>query len=106
MSIKSTTYTKKDIIKKMSYKVNINDDESRILIDCLMEIFTEMFLAPNDTTRIELRDFGVFKVYKTKQRTNARNPLTKEEVTIPPRKRIVFKPGKKIQKSLKEEVSN
>ena len=39
-------------------------------------------------------------IYKTRQRTNARNPLTKKTVIIPPRKKIVFKPSKKINEIL------
>jgi len=104
MSINSVTYTKKDIIKELSNEVNINDEESRMLIDYLMKILMKMIVSESDLTRIELRNFGVFKVYKTKKRTNARNPKTKENVIIPSRKRVVFKPGKKIKELLNKEV--
>ena len=52
--------------------------------------------------RIELRNFGVFNVYTTKKRFNARNPKTRENVIIPPRKKIVFKASK----SLKNQLNN
>ena len=104
--MKSKTYNRNDLINQISYKLNMNKDESKIILDCVLDSFLDLFLANGGNSRIELRNFGVFKVYKTKQRTNARNPRTKEEVIIPPRKRIVFKPGKKIQKLLNEEVNN
>ena len=51
--------------------------------------------------RIEIRNFGIFNILLMKERTNARNPKTKESVIIPERKKIVFRPGKKIKEILK-----
>ena len=42
----------------------------------------------------------LFNVYPTKSRQNARNPRTKEKVVIPPRRKVVFKPSKKIKNEL------
>ena len=47
-----------------------------------------------------LANFGVFDVRITNERTNARNPKTKENVTIPRRKKIVFKAGKNIKNEI------
>ena len=96
-------YTKKDIIKRASYKLHMTHNDCKIITDCILEIFEEMFTENKDTINIELRNFGVFNVFKTKKRKNALNPRTKERVTIPERKKIVFKPSKKIKKKLYNE---
>ncbi len=41
---------------------------------------------------IELRKFGVFKV-KQRASRRGRNPKTGEEVPVPPKRVVVFKPG-------------
>ena len=100
MSI-SRTYTKKDLINKVAYKLNMNYDESKILTDCVLDSFQEFFTNTSGKNRVEIRNFGIFNVMLMKERTNARNPRTKESVVIPERKKIVFKPGKKIKEILK-----
>jgi nucleoid DNA-binding protein len=50
--------------------------------------------------KIELRNFGVFKVKQRKSRTG-RNPRTGQVVPVPPRKAVVFKPGLEMKKKLK-----
>lgn len=42
---------------------------------------------------IELRNFGVFKVKSRKGRMG-RNPRTGQSVPVPPKKAVIFKPGK------------
>ena len=104
MQIKN--YKKKDIINKISYKLNMNKNESKIILDCVLDSFRELFLVDNELSRIELRDFGIFDTRITKKRTNARNPRTKENVVIPERKKIVFKAGKKIRNQLNNKLLN
>ena len=100
--MKKTTYKRKDLTNKISYKLNMNCDESKIILDCVLDSFNELFLSKKEDMRIELRNFGVFNVYTTKKRFNARNPKTRENVIIPPRKKVVFKASK----SLKNQLNN
>ncbi len=72
-------------------------NESKIICDCFFEILQEMLVEKNNQIHIEIRNFGVFDVKVTNARTNALNPRTKEKVIIPKRKKIVFKPSKKIK---------
>tara|TARA_Y100000590_G_scaffold144734_1_gene166368 strand:- start:3 stop:338 length:336 start_codon:yes stop_codon:yes gene_type:complete len=90
-------YSKKDIIKRASYKLNMSVDETKIICDCFFEVIQEMLVEQREKIHIEVRNFGVFNVKRTKQRTNALNPKTKEKVIIPSRKKITFKPSKKIK---------
>ena len=97
----SRTYTKKDLINKVAYKLNMNHEESKIITDCVLDSFEEFFTNTSGKNRVEIRNFGIFNVLLMKERTNARNPRTKESVVIPERKKIVFKAGKKIKEILK-----
>ena len=100
MSI-SRTYTKKDLINKVAYKLNMNYEESKIITDCVLDSFQEFFTNTSGKNRVEIRNFGIFNILRMKERSNARNPRTKESVIIPERKKIVFRPGKKIKEMLK-----
>ena len=98
--MKKKTYTRDDISRRVSFKLNISIDEARILIDCFYDVMYEMIVEPIDNIHIEVRNFGVFNVLPTKRRKNAMNPKTKEKVVIPARKKVVFKPSKKIKNEL------
>ncbi|MBI3991174.1 MAG: HU family DNA-binding protein, partial [Candidatus Omnitrophica bacterium] len=50
--------------------------------------------------KIELRNFGVFKLKQRKSRIG-RNPRTGQVVPVPPRKVVIFKPGLEIKKKVK-----
>lgn len=93
-------YTKKDIIKRASYKLHMSHNDCKIIADCFFEILEQMITENKDSINIEVRNFGVFNVFKTKERHNARNPKTKEKIIIPERKKVVFKPGKRIKQKL------
>ncbi len=45
--------------------------------------------------KVELRNFGVFKVRKRAPR-KARNPKTNEEILVPAKSVIYFRPGKNV----------
>ena len=98
--MKTKTYTRGDLVNKISYKLDMNYEESKIILESVLDSFKELLVTDYNRTRIELRNFGIFDVYKTKERTNARNPKTKENVLIPSRKKIVFKSSKNIKNLL------
>ena len=49
---------------------------------------------------IELRGFGSLEVKKRKA-TTKRNPQTGEPVTVPPRRRVLFRPGQELKAALR-----
>ena len=51
---------------------------------------------PKELPLVQLIGFGTFKV-KQRPKRKGRNPKTKEEITIPASRTIVFKPGKKLK---------
>ena len=98
--MKKISYTRKDIARRASFNLNITNDESKLLIDCFFDIIYKMIIEPEEKVHIEIRNFGIFDVFPTKSRQNARNPKTKEKVIIPARRKVVFKPSKRIKNEL------
>ena len=91
------SYNKSDIIKRASYKMNISNDELKIIFDSFINVMVDMLKESKDRIHIEIRNFGSFDVTPTNSRSNARNPLSKEKIIIPPRKKLTFKPSKNIK---------
>ena len=58
----------------------------------------------NPEVRIEIRDFGVFEVKKTKAKPRARNPKTGEIIYVPARRKTHFKPGKLLKEAMKQPL--
>ena len=52
--------------------------------------------------RVELRNFGVFEVRWRKAR-KARNPHTGEQVMVPEKCTVIFKPGQAVQERVEAE---
>jgi nucleoid DNA-binding protein len=88
--------TKKDIILKVADETNLKQVEVKKVVqktfDCIIE-------ALSRAERIELRNFGVFKVKQRKSRIG-RNPRTGQTVNVPPRKVVVFKSGLEMKKKV------
>jgi integration host factor subunit beta len=64
----------------------------------------ELVMTADPIVRIEIRDFGVFEVKKTKPKPKARNLKTGEFVYVPGRRKMHFKPGKILKNFLKLQV--
>ncbi len=101
--MKSLSYNRTDIIRRTSEKLNISQDELKIILDSFLETMGDMLEESNDRTRIELRNFGVFEVKPAKAKPRARNPKTNKEVFVPPHRKVHFKVGKNIRKILSQE---
>jgi nucleoid DNA-binding protein len=89
--------TKKDIILKVSDETNLKQIDVKKVVqktfDCIIEALVR-------GEKIELRNFGIFKVKQRKSRTG-RNPRTGQVVPVPPRKVAVFKPGLEMKSKLR-----
>ena len=81
--------TKKDIVLKIAAETGVKQiDVKKVVQRTLDHIIAS--LEQNET--VELRNFGVFKVRQRRGRLG-RNPRTGQEVPVPPKKVVVFKPG-------------
>ena len=101
--MRPVNYTREDIIRRAGDKLNLTHDEMKIILDTTLDIITEILTIEQSRIRIELRNFGIFEVKPTRAKPRARNPRTNEEVYVPPRRKIHFKPGKIIRQELQQE---
>ena len=101
--MKSINFTREDIIHRAGDKLNLTHDEMKIILDTTLDTMVEMLTKEQSRIRIELRNFGIFEVKPTRAKPRARNPRTNEEVYVPPRRKIHFKPGKIIRQELQKE---
>lgn len=81
--------TKKDIVIKVSNDTNLTQIDVKKIVQRMLDVVVES-LERGET--VELRNFGVFKV-KSRRGRLGRNPRTGEEVAVPEKKVVVFKPG-------------
>ncbi len=89
--------TKKELVLKIAEETKIKQvDVKRVVQKTLDEIIAA--LASGE--RVELRNFGIFKVKSRGGRTG-RNPRTGETVPVPPKKVAVFKPGLIMKREVK-----
>ena len=101
--MKPINYTRDDIIRRAGDKLNLTHNEMKIILDTTLDTMTDMLTEEKSCIRIELRNFGIFEVKPTRAKPRARNPRTNEEVYVPPRRKIHFKPGKIIRQELQQE---
>ena len=99
------TYIKKDVVNKVYSEVKsevVDEKQVVTVINATFAALREMMSIENAECRIEIRNFGVFEVKKTKAKPKARNPKTNEVIYVPPRRKTHFKPGKLLQDELKK----
>ena len=89
--------TKKDIVLKIASETGIKQIEVKRVVQSTLDKITE-FLASGQT--VELRNFGIFKI-KSRRGRLGRNPRTGQEVPVPPKKVVVFKPGLIMKRDVK-----
>jgi len=89
--------TKKDIILRVSDETNLKQIDVKKIVQKTFDYIVD---ALSRGEKIELRNFGVFKIKQRKSRTG-RNPRTGQVVPVPPRKVVVFKPGLEMKKKVK-----
>ncbi len=89
--------TKKDIVLRIADQTGLKQIDVKKVVqatfDCILDA-----LARGE--KIELRNFGVFKIKQRKPRIG-RNPRTGDVVPVPARKSVVFKLGLEMKKRVK-----
>ena len=91
------TLTKKDLVVIVSKETGITQVEVKRVIQRALDHLVD---ALKEGRTIELRNFGVFKVRQRAPR-RGRNPKTGEEVPVPPKRVVVFKPGLLMRQDIK-----
>ncbi len=85
--------TKKDIVKRISEQTGLPQLKVK---EVVQRTFEEIINTLVEEGRIELRNFGVFKV-KARKARKARNPKTGNKVPVPAKYVVTFKPGKEME---------
>ena len=84
--------TKKEMIRLIAAELNVNQVLAGKIVQSTLDTILDTLIA---TGKVELRNFGVFKIKKRAPR-KARNPKTNEEILVPAKSVICFQPGKNV----------
>jgi|TARA_B100001059_G_scaffold53179_1_gene47204 integration host factor subunit alpha len=87
----NNTFKKIDIIKNISKKHGLPLSFSKKLVNDLLDILIQNII----NNKVILKNIGTFKLIKKKERMG-RNPKTKENFMITPRKSVSFISSRKI----------
>ncbi len=88
--------TKADIVEKISEKTGFTQNETRLVVEQLLE---EIKSCLSREEHLEVRGFGTFKIKNCRER-KARNPRTNSEVRVPARRKAIFKVSKELNEQL------
>ena len=95
--------TKRDLVVRISKETGIIQEDVYAVIQKTLDYITEGLV---EGEHIEFRDFGVFEICTRKSRVG-RNPNRPEHVvTIPERRVVKFKPGKKMKAAVLGDETN
>jgi nucleoid DNA-binding protein len=89
--------TKKEIVKTISDQTGITQLQVK---DVVQQTFAAIIETLVEEGRVELRNFGVFQV-KPRAARKARNPRTGNQVEVPEKFVVTFKPGKLMERKVK-----
>lgn len=98
------TVTKKDVAKRTAQELGEKIYTAEIFVDKVFTVLRKILSEADPEVRIEIRDFGVFEVKKTKPKPKARNPRTGEIIYVPARRKTHFKAGKLLKDILKDPI--
>ena len=89
-------FTRKNLSNKIYKVLGFSKNFSRKIVDDCFETLVSELIKSN---RVKISSFGTFKVINKKERIG-RNPKTKIEARITPRKVVKFKPSMIIKEKL------
>ena len=97
------TVTKADLAKFLASELACKNTMAKQAVDVLFESLSDAIMQGE---RIEIRGFGSWEVKQTNVRPRARNPRTGDEVFVPARRKVRFKPGKILRDVLSRPLEN
>ena len=89
----AVTMTKRELVIRVANKLGMTQSDVSKVIEGTFETISQ---ALAEGKRWELRDFGVFEV-KTRASRIGRNPRTGDQVPVPERRVVTFRPGKRMK---------
>ena len=89
----AVTMTKRELVIRVANKLGMTQSDVAKVIEGTFDTISQSLA---EGKRWELRDFGVFEV-KTRASRIGRNPRTGDQVPVPERRVVTFRPGKKMK---------
>lgn len=96
------TMTKRELVIRVANTLGMTQSDVAKIIEGAFDTISRTLA---DGERWELRDFGVFEV-KTRASRIGRNPRTGDQVPVPERRVVTFRPGKKMKELISGEASS
>jgi nucleoid DNA-binding protein len=103
--------TKKDIVRTISEEIGLTQLKTKEIVQKTFDAIVETLVDDTKSKlekggdgplgRMELRNFGVFEV-KRRAARKARNPRTGAKVFVPEKFVVTFKPGKEMEKRIRD----
>src|SRR5579859_992681 len=97
LTAEEVTMTKKEMAKAIAEEFSLPAATVLQIVQRAFDGITETLVTEG---RIELRNFGVFQVKERKPR-RARNPRTGEQVVVPSKLVVTFKPGQEMAEQVR-----
>jgi integration host factor subunit beta len=91
--------TRKDIIRTIANQLGLTQIQASQIVHKLLDAIVNTLVEEG---RVELRNFGVFEVRRRKAR-KARNPRSGEQVMVPAKCAVTFKPGQRLEERVESE---
>lgn len=88
------TMTKRELVIRVANSLGMTQSDVSRIIENTFDTLAKSLAQGG---RWELRDFGVFEV-KVRASRIGRNPRTGDEVPVPERRVVTFRPGKQMKK--------
>ena len=93
--------SKPQIIKELKIKnQKIKNKDLKKIFDLFLKEIIEALISEKS---IEIRSLGTFFVKEIKEKKNARNPKTGENIYIPKRNKIRFKASKRLKELINKQ---
>jgi len=87
------TMTKRELVIRVANKLGMTQSDVAKIVEGAFDAISQTLAEGH---RWELRDFGVFEV-KTRASRVGRNPRTGDQVPVPERRVVTFRPGKQMK---------
>ena len=92
----TVTMTKRELVIQVANQLGMTQSDVSKIIEGTFDTISQSLSAGS---RWELRDFGVFEV-KTRASRIGRNPRTGDQVPVPERRVVTFRPGKLMKEAV------
>ena len=94
------TMTKRELVIQVANRLGMTQSDVAKILEAAFDAISTSLAEGN---RWELRDFGVFEV-KTRASRIGRNPRTGDQVPVPARRVVTFRPGKRMKELVSGDV--